>query len=340
MVGTKRQYGAIDIARYVSALLVVAIHVYPFVDMSPVFNQYFIAIVCRLAVPFFFVVSGYFFFRKIRRNETEENREKLKDYLWRIGKIYLIWTVIYLPYTIWNYASVGFSWQSIFSWVRDFFLNGSYYHLWFLPAMMLGMAIVWFLYEKRGMMFTLKVSLGLYVVGYLINIYAPYWETLPYVSILYGFFQKTLVTARDGFFFAPMFLSLGLLLAKTRRVRARAAGTAFAISMVLLVGEVAIYGKLGILEDLSCMFLMLIPAVFFLVDWLLVLRVPWNPGYRTLRQDSLLIYTSHILFARILLMILPGAHLAVYFLTLACAQGFAFLVTTNMKRWPILRNLV
>ena len=185
MAGTKRQYGAIDIARYVSALLVVAIHVYPFVDMSPVFNQYFIAIVCRLAVPFFFVVSGYFFFRKIRRNETEENREKLKDYLWRIGKIYLIWTVIYLPYTIWNYASVGFSWQSIFSWVRDFFLNGSYYHLWFLPAMMLGMAIVWFLYEKRGMMFTLKVSLGLYVVGYLINIYAPYWETLPYVSILY-----------------------------------------------------------------------------------------------------------------------------------------------------------
>ena len=285
-------------------------------------------------------MSGYFFFRKIRRSETEENREKLKDYLWRIGKIYLIWTVIYLPYTIWNYASAGFSWQSIFSWVRDFFLNGSYYHLWFLPAMMLGMVIVWFLYEKRGMMFTLKVSLGLYVVGYLINIYAPYWETLPYVSILYGFFQKTLVTARDGFFLAPMFLSLGLLLAKTRRVRARAAGTAFAISMVLLVGEVAIYGKLGILEDLSCMFLMLIPAVFFLVDWLLVLRVPWNPGYRTLRQDSLLIYTSHILFARILLMILPGAHLAVYFLTLACAQGFAFLVTTNMKRWPILRNLV
>ena len=32
MAGTKRQYGAIDIARYVSALLVVAIHVYPFVD--------------------------------------------------------------------------------------------------------------------------------------------------------------------------------------------------------------------------------------------------------------------------------------------------------------------
>ena len=62
--------------------------------------------------------------------------------------------------------------------------------------------------------------------------------------------------------------------------------------------------------------------------------------FRSLRQDSLLIYTSHILFARILLMILPGAHLAVYFLTLACAQGFAFLVTANMKRWPILRNLV
>lgn len=336
----KHQYAAIDIARYVSALLVVAIHVYPFADLSETFNTYFIAIICRLAVPFFFVISGYFFFRKLKKDDYEGNLDKLKAYLWRIGKIYLIWTVIYLPYTIWNYVSAGLSWQSLLSWIRDFFLNGSYYHLWFLPAMMLGMAIVWYLYEKKGMGFTLKVSLGLYFIGYLINIYAPIWESLPYVSILYGFFTKTLVTARDGFFFAPMFLSIGLLLARTRRVKARASGTAFAISMLLLCAEVAIYGHFGLLRDLSCMFLMLVPAVFFMTSLLLVVRMPYHPRYRLLRYDSLLIYTSHILFARLLLMLLPDAHLAVYFLTLACAQGFASLVTANMQRWPILKNLV
>ena len=179
-----KQFGAIDIARYISALLVVCIHVYPFVDISKTFNTYFIQTVCRLAVPFFFVVSGYFFFRKWSEDE-EENDFRFKHYEWRILKLYLIWTVIYLPYTIWNYASSGFSVISIFAYIRDFFLNGSYYHLWFLPALIIGMAIVYQIYKRKGLSFTLKLAFVLYLIGYLINVYAPLWEKLPYVSILY-----------------------------------------------------------------------------------------------------------------------------------------------------------
>ena len=46
----KRQYASIDIARYVSALLVVCIHTFPFLEISETFNTYFIHTVCRLAV--------------------------------------------------------------------------------------------------------------------------------------------------------------------------------------------------------------------------------------------------------------------------------------------------
>ena len=59
----KRQYASIDIARYVSALLVVCIHTFPFLEISETFNTYWIHTVCRLAVPFFFTTSGFFFFR-------------------------------------------------------------------------------------------------------------------------------------------------------------------------------------------------------------------------------------------------------------------------------------
>ena len=34
----KRQYASIDIARYVSALLVVCIHTFPFLEISETFN--------------------------------------------------------------------------------------------------------------------------------------------------------------------------------------------------------------------------------------------------------------------------------------------------------------
>ena len=70
---TEKQYAVIDIAKYVSALLVVCVHTFPFLEMNETFNLYFIQIVCRLAVPFFFVVSAFFFFRKWS-DDSQQNR--------------------------------------------------------------------------------------------------------------------------------------------------------------------------------------------------------------------------------------------------------------------------
>ncbi len=335
-----KQYAAIDIARYVSALLVVCIHVYPFAGISETFNTYFIQTLCRLAVPFYFVVSGFFFFRKWDPDEEEANEAHFKRYEWRILKLYLIWSVIYLPYVIWNYASQGFSFLDVFAYIRDFVMTRSYYHLWFLPALIVGMWIVYMSYTRKGLGFTLKLALALYLAGYLINVYAPLWEKLPYVSILYGFFTKTMGTARNGLFFGPIYLALGLLLARTRRLQVRASMLAFLISFVLLVAEVTLYIRLGIMYDLSCMFLMLVPATYFLVNGLLAVRMPYRRQYTIMRYDSLLIYTSHILFVRILFLLLPDANLVVYFATLALSQLFASLVVRGKERFPVLNNLI
>ena len=55
-----RQYPAIDLGKYICAMLVVAIHTFPFVDISPSFNLFFISTLCRLAVPFFLCVQQLF----------------------------------------------------------------------------------------------------------------------------------------------------------------------------------------------------------------------------------------------------------------------------------------
>ena len=49
----KKNYAAIDVAKYVSALLVVCIHTYPLYDLSPAANTFLIQAICRFAVPFF-----------------------------------------------------------------------------------------------------------------------------------------------------------------------------------------------------------------------------------------------------------------------------------------------
>lgn len=337
-----KQYPAIDIAKYVAAMLVVAIHTFPFVDFSPAFNLFFISTIGRLAVPFFFVCSSFFLFRKVNQVHLRsiQAKEIVKKWFVRIGVLYLIWTVIYLPYTIWNYAQAGFSLSGLLGWIRDFFLNGSYYHLWFLPALMLGMAIVWWLYTKKGVIFTLEVSLILYFIGYLINIFGPIWESLPYISIVYGFFVKMIVTARDGFFFAPLFIGIGLMCSQMRRPTLKACSIGFAASFIGLILEVCAYSALGVLNDQSSMFLMLIPALYFFMNMMLQIKIPKKAVYVKMRQESTLIYVSHILFARLLLLVIPEYHLVVYLVTLALAQFFASTVLRLSDKYPWLNWLM
>ncbi|MDD7282260.1 acyltransferase [Floccifex sp.] len=335
----KRQYAMIDIAKYVSALLVVAIHTFPFYEISETLNTYFIQTICRIAVPFFFTTSGFFFFRKWSEDK-EVNKESVKKYLLRLLKIYLIWSVIYLPYTIYDYTRDGFQIMNIVSYVRDFLLNGSYYHLWFLPALMTATVIVSFLYSKKGLMTTLKVCLILYIFGYFINVYALVWEQIPVISFFYEFFTKVFTTSRNGFFFGPLFVCMGLLLARTKRLDKKLNQIGFLISFILLVLEVTIYRATGILRDLTSMYISLIPAVYFFVNWMLTIKIPYKESYKAMRNESLLIYTSHILFAKVLLILFPEAHLVVYFVTLALAQGFASLVIHYKEKYPILENLV
>lgn len=335
----KKQYAAIDIAKYISAILVVCIHTYPFFELSETFNLFWIQTVCRLAVPFFFVTSGFFFFSK-ETETTEESLEHLIHYEKRLGILYGVWTLIYFPYTLWDYSQAGFRFYHIISYLRDVLLNGSYYHLWFLPALMLGTAIVWWLFQRFDTKRVLQIVGGLYLAGYLINVFTPIWETMPVLSLLFGFFTKLMVTSRNGIFFAPVFVAMGHLLAHTRRLPRRTSLLGWLGGFLLLCAEFFLYYKLGLMRDLTSMYLSLVPAAYFMVNFLLASRRYYKPRYKVLRQESLLIYTSHILFAKVWLALLPDAHLAVFFLTMACAQTFATLVLKYKEQFPILEYLL
>ncbi|MCF0105903.1 MAG: acyltransferase family protein [Holdemanella sp.] len=338
MIGKKR-YVSIDIAKYVAVLLVICVHTFPLVEISSLLNTYWIQTICRLAIPFFFASAGFFFFRKWDE-DPEVNKRNLIRFEKRVLKLYLIWTVIYLPYTIWDYAKAGFSVLSIVSYLRDFLLNGSYYHLWVLPTIMLAMPLVSMMYQRFGLLNTLKTCLIAYIIGYFINVYGPVWEQVPVVSFIYEFFMKAFATSRNGIFFGPIFIGIGLLLSRTRRLPKQWIISGFLVSFILLVLEVTLYRLFGILRDITSMYITLIPAVYFLMNWLLSMNIPDKQRYRELNKEASLIYMSHILFAKVLINLFPRANLVVYFITLALSQLFATLVITNKKQFPILEHLL
>ncbi len=57
-----RQYQGIDVLKFIMAILVISLHIYPFTDINETLNYYTINWFSRLAVPFFFVCTGFFIF--------------------------------------------------------------------------------------------------------------------------------------------------------------------------------------------------------------------------------------------------------------------------------------
>ena len=60
MINDNTRTNSIDLFKFVAALLVVAIHTEPFRDINDTVNFVFSQILCRSAVPFFAICTGYF----------------------------------------------------------------------------------------------------------------------------------------------------------------------------------------------------------------------------------------------------------------------------------------
>lgn len=77
--------------KMIAAIFVVAIHSQPFSGLTEVLVIYLFA---RIAVPFFFVASAFFFFKK------PVEQQNIKGYVRRLAILYIFWFIIELPITI------------------------------------------------------------------------------------------------------------------------------------------------------------------------------------------------------------------------------------------------
>ena len=96
------------------ALVVVAIHT----------TEWKLGGLVRAAVPYFFIVSGYFLFRKLNGHQKDDLKT-IRRWIFRILKMYLIWTAIYLPFTIYGFIQDDLSLkQGIFVFGRNLLFVG------------------------------------------------------------------------------------------------------------------------------------------------------------------------------------------------------------------------
>ncbi len=176
--------------------------------------------------------------------------------------------------------------------VQMLVFEGTFYHLWYFPACMLGILLVTLLGRFLGLRGTLLVSGALYVIGLLGDSYYGVAQRIPALSGVYDVIFQISPYTRNGLFFAPLFLALGCLMGGGRQKACRDhlwLWSCFVLSFVLMSKEGFLLRRLGFQRHDS-MYVFLVPVMIFLYKILLSIR---GRSVKRLRSISTWIYIVH-----------------------------------------------
>lgn len=151
MISNMKKYPLLDWFRMAAAILVVAVHTSPLSSFNETADFILTRIIARIAVPFFFLVTGFFMGPEAEKKGWRCGVKFGK----KIGMIYVFSILLYLPLNIYSgYFGKEFSAVKL---IKDLLMNGTFYHMWYLPAVILGMFIASVLVKAAG------VNLGLFI---------------------------------------------------------------------------------------------------------------------------------------------------------------------------------
>lgn len=321
----------VDLLKVVCAILVVYIHVPALVDINGHINFFIKQVLCRFAVPFFFITSGYFIGSKIN------DYKKVKRYLIRIVKLYLIYSVIYFPFELLtnDYRTLL---HPILGYIHKALFLSSFEHLWYFNALIFAIIFLYFLIKilcVDNCYFLGAISSVLYFIGVLLFYNKDsFW--------IFDLYKAFFFTSRNGLFFGFPLVTLGYIIYK-RDMSIRVKSKVFYIAIILLV--VLSYIEVRFLESKGAdnMDMTLSAPIIALLVFVLVSKRQnnwkWlNKNSGKLRAISTIIYCWHMLFRMISGKIITfldleigalGRYFITLFLTIFFANTLLILETKN-----------
>ncbi|MDW2083481.1 acyltransferase family protein, partial [Vibrio sp. 1640] len=201
-MATNRKIASLEFARIIAMVAIVGLHC----QMALTYWQwdgvpwvgYLLNQLARFAVPLFFLISGYLIQPKLSSNPLET----LANYAKPLMKIWLVWSVISLlmPFQWQVVAEAGYLaerqgyWGYLASAPLNSLLEGGLVHLWFIPALVIAVAIIACLVRIGMTQLLLPTAVLLYVYGVLAGSYEPLTDLpAPFFTRNGPFFSTLLV---------------------------------------------------------------------------------------------------------------------------------------------------
>lgn len=308
--------GAIDIAKLIMAILVIGIHTNPF--SYNVWLDRGFGILTRLCVPFFFVASSYFYWKRQPRKPWR--------YVYRLLLLYIIWTLIYLPLDL--KTIVGYSFVEFI----DTFLWSGYRHLWFLNCSIIGFVIVHLLDKRLSTRNILLLSIVFLLIGCIKSTWAPLT-----LKIL-GKEVPDVLGYRNGLFYAFPYFAAGKMIAEhnTETPKHFFAFGLF-ISLILLLVESYVF-IIRLDTKATILWLSVFPMTCCLFNLILSLKVRIRKDISlVIRKMSTLLYCIHPYIVLLLSPVFRNFILFVGSAGISIIISYVIILISNIQKFKFLK---
>ena len=290
-IKSKRNY-SVDYFKYFCALLIIVIHEHPFIDISESFNSVFTGTVTRIAVPFFFVVSGYFYSKKLYAG-----KKPFKAYILKLFCAYTFWSIIYaIRLIIIENRKGSLNTEFFRGLLIKYFLYGISEHLWYCISLFVAICLITVIHKIKLSSISIYISCFVYALMCLgITYKTTLGNNIPYLCSLFALkiFFKIIFRL---FMFGVCFVFLGDFIAKyeERLKNTKSANIFLMLSLILYAVEKYFNVLRG---DNLLLNVSLFPLVFFI--FILLLQHPGtdkSPFSKYSRNAATFTYYSHALF--------------------------------------------
>lgn len=172
--------------------------------------------ISNYAVPFFYACTGYFL---VIKRPQEDLHAKLISRCRKVLKIYLLWSGIYLPLTMYGWLiDGGLKPMYLIECLRNFIFVGENFYswtLWYLNGLIFALLLIDFLSRHSSIKQIFGIGSILYLIGIGLTVLNGHLASLPVelakpIELYFSLF----VTTRNGLFQSLVFVASGMVLAE------------------------------------------------------------------------------------------------------------------------------
>lgn len=257
----KENYFIVDVLKLFFSFCIVALHTKLFANEFPTLHWYCSHIVFRIAVPFFFISSGYFFCKKVKNSKNPIII--LKNTLKRLLPLFIFWLCITLPLEINTLAQQDFTISKIIIELLRKLLFYPWGALWYILALMVSYLLIYPFLVKKQYKLPLFIGFILFLFAIIGNSYYFVIENTSLQKIVDAYL-KTFISTRNGLFLGFFYIAIANYLTVKKDYSRKKNVLILSLGIVGLILETIIIKNNHYVEDHSLFFSLILvaPALF------------------------------------------------------------------------------